>query len=277
MSNQTGPRPFQDDTVTLDLDDAVTIAEFLKQRQGNSIFCQCLALVNEAILLLEGLYVHLPVKRAMYAVDPVRRLQLLKLRLKRYDQLTAPDRAGRDAKAGEQEPPTDDMWFHREMTDTLTSVRDLHTMYVLPQPFDRAVAFVPFQIEGYFDGRDPKYLVSNVIDQLPWFSADEDFKRGVEVTHWNYVPMHARRGTRRCAQRRQQFRCATGPWSRPPHYSPAGEGGTSRRGGGYGPLRQRRRGDCSLSVPWRIVVLQARGHAATGRRYPFRSSRGIGL
>ena len=75
------------------------------------------------------------------------------------------------------------------MTEAFTSVRDLHTMYVLPKPFDTAVAFVPFQIEGYFVGRDRKYLVSNVIDGLSWFAAPRNFTRGVEVTHWNDIPM----------------------------------------------------------------------------------------
>ena len=165
MSNRVAPRLFQDDSVRLDLDNAVTVDTFLKQRQQLD-FSQCLALVNEAILLLEGLYVHLPVKRAMYAVDPVRRLRLLKIRLVRYDELRR--RIAQGEKVSEA-PPTEDLWFHREMTDTLTSVRDLHTMYVLPKPFDKAVALVPFQIEGYFRGPDRKYLVSNVIDGLDWF------------------------------------------------------------------------------------------------------------
>jgi C-terminal processing protease CtpA/Prc len=188
MSDRTSPRPLQDDAVSLDLDNAVTVAEFLEQRRQLT-FDECLALVNEAILLLEGLYVHLPVKRAMYAVDPVRRLRLLKLRLERYHDLARRMAQGETPRAGEQAPPTDDLWFHREMADTLTSLRDLHTMYVLPEPFDRAVAFVPFQIEGYFMEDEHKYLVANVIDGPAWFRAPADFVPGVEVTHFNDIPM----------------------------------------------------------------------------------------
>jgi hypothetical protein len=44
-----------------------------------------LTLVNQAILLLEGDYVHLPLKRAMHAVDPLQRLRLLR---HRHTQLT---------------------------------------------------------------------------------------------------------------------------------------------------------------------------------------------
>ncbi len=184
MSNRVSAAAssFQDRDVTLDLDSARAVSAFLAGRKRLKPE-QCLTLVEEAILLLEGLYVHLPLKRAMYAVDPVRRLKLLKLRLESY---CTPQRPL------SQPWPQDDLWFHREMTDTLTSVRDLHTMYVLPKPFDRAVAFVPFQIEDYFDKPEDgerKYVVSNVITGLDWFKAAPGFMRGVEVTHWNDVPM----------------------------------------------------------------------------------------
>jgi hypothetical protein len=180
MSGEGNARTFEDEAVSLELDNAISVADFLNQRQPLEIF-QCLALVSEAIRVLEGLYVHLPVKRSMYGVDPVRRLQLLRLRLQRYDE--------QRSEAKEQLPPSDDMWFHREMTDALTSVRDLHTLYLLPAPFNTAVALVPFQIEDCVDGGQLKYLISNVIERLPWFTPPDDFQMGVEVTHWNGIPI----------------------------------------------------------------------------------------
>jgi len=181
MSNEESEHAFEEDNlVKIELDDALPVADFLKGRQPLD-FRQCLALVNEAIRVLEGLYVHLPVKRSMYGVDPVRRLQLLRLRLEQYDELR------RERK--EQQPAGDDMWFHREMMDALTSVRDLHTLYLLPKPFDTAVALVPFQLEDCFEGGHLKYLVANVIEGLPWFTPPDDFVSGVEVTHWNGVPI----------------------------------------------------------------------------------------
>ena len=42
-----------------------------------------LRIVEQALLLMEMNYVHLPMKRAMYAVDPLRRLRLLQQRLRR--------------------------------------------------------------------------------------------------------------------------------------------------------------------------------------------------
>src|SRR2546426_7604976 len=71
-------------------------------------------IVDQAIMLLEGFYVHLPLKRAMYAVDPVRRLRLLRYRLPRLKN---------------------DRLFNAEMTDIFMSLRDLHTDYLLPVPF----------------------------------------------------------------------------------------------------------------------------------------------
>lgn len=179
---------FQDDTVRLDLAVAETIGAFLERRPQLDIPA-CLILVTEAILLLEGLYVHLPLKRAMYAVDPVRRLRLLKLRLEGYREQQRRRENGVELEPGEAKAPTNDLWFHREMAETLTSVRDLHTMYVLPEPFDRAVAFVPFQVEDCFEDGRRKYLVSNIVEGLPWFEAPEGFEQGVEITHWNDVPI----------------------------------------------------------------------------------------
>ena len=40
-----------------------------------------LAIVEQGLALMEGFYVHLPLKRAMHAVDPVQRLRLLRHRL----------------------------------------------------------------------------------------------------------------------------------------------------------------------------------------------------
>jgi hypothetical protein len=63
-------------------------------------------------------YVHLPLKRAMHACDPVQRLRLLR---NRHSGMS-------------------DRRFHDEMIDIVSSVRDLHTNYVLPRPYKGKVA-----------------------------------------------------------------------------------------------------------------------------------------
>lgn len=88
-------------------------------------------LVEQALVLLEQNYVHLPLKAAMHAVNPVQRLRLLWVRLER------------------QTPETvDPEWlFHAELSEIFHSVRDLHTNYLLPSPFAGKVAFLPFLVE----------------------------------------------------------------------------------------------------------------------------------
>jgi C-terminal processing protease CtpA/Prc len=121
-------------------------------------------IVEQAIKLLEGFYVHLPLKRAMHAVDPLQRLRLLQRRLPQISSEIA---------------------FHHEMTEIFTSVRDLHTNYILPSHFSQMTAFLPFRIEACFEGGRRKYIVSQTIQGFN----HPTFKAGVELTYWNGVPI----------------------------------------------------------------------------------------
>lgn len=126
-------------------------------------------LVEQAILLLEQNYVHLPLKSAMHAVNPLQRLRVMRARMERQTP---------------QSMPTE--WlFHRQMSSIFHSVRDLHTNYLLPAPFAGKVAFLPFSIEKCFKDGEELYIVTRVV---VGFSAPE-FGPGVEVTHWNGTPM----------------------------------------------------------------------------------------
>ena len=121
-------------------------------------------LVEQAIKLLEGFYVHLPLKRAMHAVDPLQRLRLLQRRLPQI---------------------TSEIAFHHEMTEIFTSVRDLHTNYILPSYFSQMTAFLPFRIEAIFEGGRRKYIVAQTV---PGF-IHATFLPGVELAYWNGVPI----------------------------------------------------------------------------------------
>ena len=127
-------------------------------------------LVRQALILIEQNYVHLPLKRAMHSIDPVQRLKLL---LQELEQTTAPEALPAEVT------------FHREMTEIFTSLRDLHTNYLLPAPFGGMVAFLPFMVEDYIEGGQRKYLVSHI---APGFS-HPTFVRGVEVVTWNGIPI----------------------------------------------------------------------------------------
>ncbi|WP_329321682.1 S41 family peptidase [Streptomyces sp. NBC_01262] len=128
-------------------------------------------IVEQALVLLEQNYVHLPEKMAMYAVNPVQRLRVLRSRIERQSSDTMPAE-----------------WiFHSEVSEVFHSVHDLHTVYLLPEPFAGKVAFLPFLIEEYTDQRGSHYAVTHI---APGFSAP-GFERGAEVTHWSGIPIAA--------------------------------------------------------------------------------------
>jgi hypothetical protein len=121
-------------------------------------------LVDQAIMFLDGFYVHLPLKRAMYAVDPLQRLRLLRRRLWKIES---------------------DLDFHAEMIDIFSALHDLHTGYLLPTPFRDATAVLPFKVEAFYEDGTRKYLVSNV--RLGF--KHPTFRPGAEVVLWNGVPI----------------------------------------------------------------------------------------
>ena len=121
-------------------------------------------IVEQAIKLLEGFYVHLPLKRAMHAVDPLQRLRLLQRRLPQVISEIA---------------------FHHEMTDIFTSLRDLHTNYILPAHFSQMAAFLPFKVEACFENGRREYIVTQT---MPGFS-HATFVPGAKLTYWNGIPI----------------------------------------------------------------------------------------
>jgi hypothetical protein len=157
------------------------LAKFLRRVQSRSNLSrrERLRIVDQSILLLEMNYVHLPLKRAMHAIDPIQRLKLLKFRI---------ETTGRELYSG--------MQFHQRMLEIFASLRDLHTLYLLPVPFKSHTAFLPFLIEQYFEKRGnrraDRFLITRVVDEfMPARAGTEwvEFKPGVEVLYWNGVPI----------------------------------------------------------------------------------------
>src|SRR5260370_7561869 len=108
---------------------AMPLARFLKTIEKRSRLSRKdrLRIVEQALLLLEMHYVHLPLKRAMHAIDPIRRLKLLQFRLEKVE--------------GEMESETQ---FHKRLLEIFASLRDLHTHYQLPTPFPGQMPSLPF-------------------------------------------------------------------------------------------------------------------------------------
>ncbi|TDO69434.1 peptidase S41-like protein [Kribbella sp. VKM Ac-2571] len=168
-AKKTARRPAVRGTVGTDAGAAVPLADFL-DAAGTLTLEQRKLLVDQALLLLSENYVHLPLKVAMHAVNPLQRLRVMRARMERQ---TA------DTMQAE--------WlFHREMSSIFHSVRDLHTNYLLPVPFAGKIAFLPFMIEKARDADGSEhYLITRTISgyQAPQFGP------GAEVTHWNGTPI----------------------------------------------------------------------------------------
>src|SRR5688572_29241127 len=170
---------------SVDHANAIPLTKFLQTIDGKSGLSKKdrLRLLDQAILLLEMNYVHLPLKRAMHAINPIRRLKLLKFRLE-------------EQKESEIES---ERQFHKRMLEIFASLRDLHTHYQLPSTFQNQMAFLPFLIEQYFvpngkSQRIEKFMVSRIARKFVRSSHNAapevvSFRPGVEVLAWNGVPI----------------------------------------------------------------------------------------
>jgi len=121
--------------------------------------------IDTLVPLFEGVYCHLPQKRAGYAADPVQALRLLR---QRCIEMT-------------------DGEFHLAVTGIVTGLRDAHTRYVGPSGLRGKVAVLPFLVEFYGPQDAPRFIVSKVaktagVEEL-------GFTQGVELVSWNFVPM----------------------------------------------------------------------------------------
>lgn len=124
-----------------------------------------LKVIDTLIPLFEGVYCHLPQKRAGYAADPVQALRLLR---QRCIEMT-------------------DGEFHLAVTGIVTGLRDAHTRYVGPSGLRGKVAVLPFLVESYGPLEAPRFIVSKVAKTAE--VEKSGFAEGVELVSWNYVPM----------------------------------------------------------------------------------------
>ena len=156
-------------------DDDLAIAPLplseLLERAGDLTLADRQLIVQQAMVLLDQAYVHLPMKRARYAADPLQRLRLMAHRL---EALAPTDELGPESL------------FHEELIEIFTALRDLHTHYVPPEPYRSHTVFLPFLVEECTRAGRLQYLVSKVAHGA---ELDPSFAPGVEVTHWNGTPI----------------------------------------------------------------------------------------
>lgn len=145
----------------------MTLREFLRTAGRLSVEERML-IARQALVILEQNYAHLPLKIARYGVNPVQRLRLLIAKLSRSGT------------------PEAEWRFHAEMLSIFDSLRDLHTRYVLPEPFAKAVIFLPFRIKEFVEQGRPRFIVApSAEDQEPTSTLPER----VELVSWNGVPI----------------------------------------------------------------------------------------
>ena len=140
-----------------------TLDQFMAE-VGTLTAAERATLVSQATALIEQIYVHLPLKRAVHAVDPVQRLRNLAARM----------------------GPLSEREFHDELIAVFTELRDLHTNYILPAPYAGKIAFLPFLVEESFTAHGtPRYLVTKLLAGF----THPTFGVGAELTHWSGVPI----------------------------------------------------------------------------------------
>jgi cytosine/adenosine deaminase-related metal-dependent hydrolase len=159
-----------DDDVRAELGETGDLAAFLATAAGQLSRDDRATILDQASAVLERHYVHLPFKRARYAIDPLQRLRILRRELD---------------EAGDQLPPELD--FHGDLLETFGLLRDLHTTYQLPFPFRSRVAWLPFLIEECIDAGTTRYLVTRLVGD----PGPDSFTVGAEILHWNGTPIDA--------------------------------------------------------------------------------------
>ena len=120
-------------------------------------------LIEKSIFLLDNLYVHKFLKKTVYGVSPIGKLNILKRNI----------------------PYISSHEFNKRLFKIFIRFRDRHSQYMLPRPYKGATAFLPFSIEEYHDDAHGRsYLVTSIheeiVDQLP-----DSFRKGAVITHWN--------------------------------------------------------------------------------------------
>src|SRR5262245_4160024 len=94
-------------------------------------------LVEQATLLIEQFYAHLPFKRVRYATEPVQRFRLIRAQM---DQLS-------------------ELEFHDRMVRAFLRLRDAHTFYGLPAPYRGSFALLPFRMDCYGEPGHRHFMV----------------------------------------------------------------------------------------------------------------------
>ena len=137
-------------------------------------------ILDQAALIFNHLYPHLPFKTDLYHfIHPQDYLaQNVRPFFAKLDEAT----------------------FHDYVVGAFSLVRDAHTLYVKPSPFQGAVAFLPFQMHAYEDHTGRHYVVTKVMKtSLDGGFGHPYFGPGAEIIFWGKEPidLHVQRAAGR--------------------------------------------------------------------------------
>ena len=138
-------------------------------------------IIDQAMITIEKMYCHLPLKLSRHPINPLRALRLLRMEVN--ERMRGEDHE----QPGEMSFPTLD--FHNSMVAIFNSLRDPHTSFIGPNYIAENMTFLPFLMESYFGeagkGKKERYIVTRL---LAGFEHDL-FKEGVEIVEWNGMPV----------------------------------------------------------------------------------------
>lgn len=150
-------------------------------------------LLSQLMTCLGEIYVHRDLKRTRHAVDPVTALRWLHRNCDDYGSFE----------------------FHQRIMEIFKGLRDQHTGYIMPKPWQDMIAFLPFLLGACVvdeakggDGQtpvheDPCVIVTGLLKGFE----HPDFKPGVEVLTWNGLPID--RAVRRAGRSEQAANSAS--------------------------------------------------------------------
>lgn len=129
-----------------------------------------LLIVSEAQRFFRDIHAHRHFHLGYLGVDPAQMLRVYAKELR--------DTSSRSSTSD----------FHQRMIALFQLARDGHSVYNVPPPLGRAIAFLPLQVREYHDGSDLRFVVTDVAIN-PNLSKNT-LKIGAEVIRWNGLPVH---------------------------------------------------------------------------------------
>lgn len=167
---------------------------------------EMLRIVEQATIVLDEFYVHLPQKRAGRAFDPIQALRLLEARVEslrgnarrpsrrrggpsRRQTPASARRSGAVRNADElREEASFVGEFHEEMSSIFNKLKDRHTYYELRD--NKRIWNLPFIVRRSDDKGTRRYWVTHLVkSDVPLKYRRRGFRVGAEVTRWNGVPI----------------------------------------------------------------------------------------